>query len=294
MVWLSPVSLLLLGLLLMAPMLLLRRRVLAGLGAVLVLLGLLLMTPLGANALVGAIEAHAEPVATECERIDAIVLLAGGLRRSPSDPEDFDALTSRSLARSFALVQRHRDPDLPLLVAGGGRFRITEAEVMGALLQRLDHGHADPMLETNSRTTWENAAGARELLPAHVQRIALASSALHLPRARLVFEEAGFDVCRWPLDRQYIAVAGVGALWPQSSALVKSEAALHELLGLAYYRFRAQWPGRYTPVLEQNAGLRIESGAGSEVSKGGPHVYGVRPWFDTSPRTDESAPLSEE
>jgi uncharacterized SAM-binding protein YcdF (DUF218 family) len=245
--WLSPVSLLLPGALLAVLGGLVRRRWLAMLGGVLLVTGFALMTPIGANALVGAIERRAEPADGECAAIDAVVLLAGGLRRPPRHREDFDALTTRSLARSFGLIERARDPRLPLLVAGGGRFRITEAEVIGALLQRLDHGHDALLLETASRTTWENATGARSLLPERVVRIALATSALHLPRARLVFEEAGFEVCSWPLDRQYIDAGGLGGLWPQSSALRKSEASLHELAGVGYYRFRKRWPGRYTP-----------------------------------------------
>jgi uncharacterized SAM-binding protein YcdF (DUF218 family) len=251
--WLSPLALLLLAGLILLPALIRRWRLVALLGALLGLVAIALMTPLGANALVRVIERQAEPAPGECEAIDAIVLLAGGLRRPARHREDFDALTARSLARSFGLIEGRRDPRLPLVVAGGGRFRISEAEVIGALLQRLDHGHDALLLETASRTTWENASGVRRLLPERIERIALATSALHLPRARRVFREAGFDVCRWPLDSQYIAAGGIGAWWPQTSALAKSEAALHELVGLAYYRFRQHWPGRFTPEFPEGA-----------------------------------------
>jgi uncharacterized SAM-binding protein YcdF (DUF218 family) len=273
--WLSPLALALLGVLILLPALAWRRRLLAGLGMLLGLVALALMTPIGANALVGAVEDRARPGDGECEAVDAIVLLAGGLRRPARHREDFDALTERSLARTFGLVERRRDPRLPLLVAGGGRFEISEAELIGALLQRLRHGHDALLLETASRTTWENAAGARRLLPERVRRIALATSALHLPRARRVFAEAGFEVCRWPLDFRYIDASGPGAWWPQSSALLKSEAALHELAGIAYYRFRERWPGRFTPEFPDPA----------EVAGSAP-IRTSAPAVETAPATE--------
>jgi uncharacterized SAM-binding protein YcdF (DUF218 family) len=207
-----------------------------------------MMTPLGANALVAAIEGRAAPRPGECDAPEAVVLLSGGLKRSPAHRNDFDALTRRSLARAFDLLEQPRDLALPLLISGGGGFAVREADVLGALLERLGHGHHVLILERESRTTWENAVGSREALPG-VRRVVLASSALHLPRAARVFAEAGFEVCPLPLDSQYVHARGVGALLPQSSSLLKAEAALHELAGELYYRFRERHPGRHTPAL---------------------------------------------
>jgi uncharacterized SAM-binding protein YcdF (DUF218 family) len=97
---------------------------------------------------------------------------------------------------------------------------------------------AELLLEETSRTTWENAQQVRLLRPALV-RIALASSALHLPRARQAFEASGFQVCEWPVHYEALPLRGPWVIWPGSTATRKTEAALHEWLGSWYYRWKA-------------------------------------------------------
>ena len=70
------------------------------------------------------------------------------------------------------------------------------------------------------------------------RRLVLVTSAMHMPRSRLALGRAGFDVCPVPADSRRIAFGLPGYLIPGSSALDKTEAALHELVGLAYYRWR--------------------------------------------------------
>jgi uncharacterized SAM-binding protein YcdF (DUF218 family) len=125
-----------------------------------------------------------------------------------------------------------------LIISGGGPFRLPEAEVIAAFLHQLDPDDRPPQLETTSENTWESAQAVRELLPDSIHRIVLASSALHLPRAMLAFEKAGFEVCPLALNRHYMAVTGWTTLLPQSSSLAKSESALHEVIGEVIYRLR--------------------------------------------------------
>lgn len=238
--WLSPMTLAFVGLLLALGALAAQRRRLAFGGLAVIALALALATPLVANGLVALVERRAEPSAGECERLDAVVLLSGGLQRPALHAEDFGALTAESMARVFAFAGRP-PPALPLLVAGGGPHDVAEAEVLAALLARLGIAVEPRMREMLSLSTWDNAREAARLLLPERRRIALASSALHLPRARRVFIDAGFEVCRLPLHSRYVAAGGIGALWPQSSALAKTEAALHELAGEAYYRARLLW-----------------------------------------------------
>jgi uncharacterized SAM-binding protein YcdF (DUF218 family) len=241
--WLSPLSWLVLA---MVPALLgvlharRRRAWLSGAAAV-VFLSLAAMTPIVANALVGAIEAGAEAPADGCDEVDALVLLSGGFDRAPRDDADFAALTPESLARLFAFASR-MPARVPVLISGGGKYASAEATMLAELLRRLAPQAGTPVLETASRTTWDNAQQTRRLLP-QARRIALATSALHLPRARRAFEAAGFEVCAQPLTSRYLAADGIGAWWPQASALRKSEAALHELAGDVYYRWKARGAG---------------------------------------------------
>ena len=241
MTWYSPLIPLLVGMALLAVSAFMSRPRMAIMGLLLILPGYALMTPLGANLMVLAIEhrTKAAETASVCDQVQAAVLLSGGLNRPAETTSDFGALTSETLARIFAW--RNRDlaenlPILPLTIAGGGPFRIPEAEVIGAFLRRLDPDDQPMQLEVASANTWESAHAVRELLPEATNRIVLASSALHLPRAMLAFEQAGFDVCPLALNRHYMAVTGWTTLLPQSSSLAKSESALHEILGELSYR----------------------------------------------------------
>jgi uncharacterized SAM-binding protein YcdF (DUF218 family) len=202
------------------------------------LLSLFAMTPWFANRLVGAIERRADASAGECGRIDAVVLLSGGLERAPLADDDFAALTPETLARLFAFAKRELASDVSLVIAGGGPHALAESQVIEALLRRIDPQLRVALRETRSATTWENASAVADLLPPP-RRIALATGALHLPRARRAFEAMGFEVCAWPLNRRYIAATGAMAFFPQSSSLRKTEAALHEIVGDFVYRWRA-------------------------------------------------------
>jgi hypothetical protein len=212
-------------------------------GLLLILPGYALMTPLGANLLVLVIEHRIKAAETSpvCDHVQAAVLLSGGLNHPAESTSDFGALTTETLTRIFAW--RNRDSteysaSLPWTIAGGGPFRIPEAEVIGAFLHRLDPDDQPLQLEIASANTWESAQAVRELLPASTSRIVLASSALHLPRAMHAFEQAGFEVCPLVLNRHYMAVTGWTTLLPQSSSLAKSESALHEIIGEVFYRIK--------------------------------------------------------
>lgn len=241
MTWYSPLIPLLVGMLLLALSAFMSRRRLAILGLLIILPSYALMTPLGANLLVLVIEhrTKAAETAPVCDHVQAAVLLSGGLRRPAETTDDFGALTTETLARIFAwrnhdFIKNSSGP--PLTIAGGGPFHIPEAEVIAAFLHTLDPDAPPLQLEISSADTRESAQAVRQMLPESTNRIALASSALHLPRAMLAFEQAGFEVCPLALNRHYMAVSGWTTLIPQSSSLAKSESALHEIIGGVIYR----------------------------------------------------------
>lgn len=235
---LSPVTLLLAALLLCAAGALAHRRWLRGIGVALLLAALASMTPLVANALVGALEARAVAAPGDCEDLEAVVFLSGGLQRAPRGGGDVAALTPDTVARVLGLAERGAGQGLPLVVSGGGPYSVAESDVIASLMHRLGIAGDAVQLESSSLTTWDSAASVRRLLPRSTTRIALASSALHLPRAMLAFRAQGFTVCPWPLRSRYLPPELPWSLLPQSSALSKTEAAWHELAGLLWYRVR--------------------------------------------------------
>lgn len=213
-----------------------RRRWLRGLGLMALAVGWLGSTPFVANLLVGAIESRADAGAENCNDLQAIVLLTGGLVREGKTSDDVQAINAETLQRAMALLDRD-DPSLPLIIAGGGFYRISEAELLQHFIHRQAPGRKVAMLETTSRNTWENATHTAVLLPPP-RRIALATSALHLPRARRAFETAGFTVCPWPLNRQYLRSMGGWGVLPHLMAVRRTEAFVHEIGGWLFYGWR--------------------------------------------------------
>jgi uncharacterized SAM-binding protein YcdF (DUF218 family) len=238
-VLLSPLGL---GILLALVLLIAWRRMprwLRGIAIALEIVAVAACCPVGANALVWLIESRVPKTETCTAPLpDTIVLLSGGLERPAENADDFAALDANSIQRTLAAVALwKRMPSATLAIAGGGPFEIKESEVLTHLAEKLGVPAASIRREDESQTTWENAQDLRRLQPPLPDRIWLVSSAIHLPRAEHAFRAAGFDVCIHVSDRDYLAPRGIGYFLPQSSAVRKSETAIHELVGQALYAF---------------------------------------------------------
>lgn len=210
-------------------------------GIFIVILPLVAMTPLGANTLVRLVESRAPSRACAAEPPMTIVVLSGGFQREPLSATDFSAENSQSLDRLFAgAALWKRTPGAHLVIAGGGDGAIAESEVMARLAEQLGVPAQAIGTERRSHSTWENAQNLAALKPPLPARITLVSSALHLPRALIAFRAAGFQPCAWSSGSMYLPPGGLGYFVPQSSSLLKTEAAIHELAGAAYYAWRAR------------------------------------------------------
>lgn len=212
--------------------------------------GLLLLTllslPVVAGALLRVLERQypaLPPTALSAPPVDAVVILGSGrYRKAPEFGGEDDA---KGLAldrlRYGALVARRSGK--PVLVAGGSLEKglRPEAEIMRDVLKR-DFGVATRWVEERSENTRENALySAKILLPQGVRRIALVTHAFHMPRAVGAFEAAGFDVLPAPTVFLGSRNANVEAsdFMPGYDVMHKSGYALHELIGLLWYRLRA-------------------------------------------------------
>lgn len=204
------------------------------------LLACVLMTlPWVANAMIGWQEGRSA-VSESCLQSPphAVVVLSGGTTRQPTDETDFSALGESSLRRLIGAVDRLRQqPDARLVISGGSTvYGVGEGALMRAFAERLGVAGENTMLENASHSTWQNAQFVRALEPALPSRIWLVTSAAHMPRSRYAFEQAGFEVCAWPVDARYTRANSVGYYLPSSDALEKSDAVLHEWFGEAAYR----------------------------------------------------------
>lgn len=199
-----------------------------------------LTTPLGANALLGWQESRA-PLAAQCSAPlpDTIVLLSAGLDRHPRSEEDAAALDVAGVRRLLAAMELYRrTPGARLVILGSSGYMIADSRILADLAQRLG-AEADAIrIETRSLTTWENAQAAARLAPRLPRRIWLVTSAVHMARAFDTFSRAGFAPCAWAAAPDYHAADGPGYFLPGGSAVLKSEQALHEIVGALVYRLR--------------------------------------------------------
>ena len=136
------------------------------------------------------------------------------------------------------------EPQLRLIAAGGAIASITEADMIANYWNAMGTDNQRIVRESSSSNTRENAINVAQLLTdENVQGpVRLLTSAVHMPRAllsfRLAMSEQGHDVCPVSVDQQAIPDVPLWALIPQTTALVKFDKWMHEIIALAVYRLR--------------------------------------------------------
>lgn len=177
--------------------------------------------------------------ADDLKQAQAIVVLGGGRNRSALEwgGESVNYTTLERLRYAALLA---RSSGLPIYVSGGmpdgGRF--AEGTLMAGTLTN-DYRVPVKWIDNTANTTRENAlAAARDLQSAGMERVALVTSAMHMPRSRASFEKVGFTVIPAPAGYRGQRPFAPYQLIPSPTALRLSHAALREWVSIAYYRLR--------------------------------------------------------
>lgn len=175
--------------------------------------------------------------------VGAIVVLGAGVIDGAPDEGGSAALSGEALKRVVYGLRLYRSLGVPIVVSGGrvwNRGGESEADTAATLLARLGVPEGIVIREGSSRTTWENAREVAKALAArNIARVALVTSACHMPRAMLAFARAGVSCIAAPTD--YRAAAGGEPLFgvlPSFSALGGSFTSLREYAGIIQYRAR--------------------------------------------------------
>lgn len=172
---------------------------------------------------------------------DGIIVLGGAI-----DPERSQARGSlemdSSAERIVAMLQlARRYPAARIVFTGGSNNLIEtpvpEAPIAGDLLEDFGTPRSRIVLESESRTTAENAAFTRNLVaPKPGERWLLVTSAFHMPRSIGAFRKAGFDVEAYPVDwRTRGWRDGSEPFGTLSAGLARTDVAIHEWIGLIAY-----------------------------------------------------------
>ena len=93
-------------------------------------------------------------------------------------------------------------------------------------------------LETQSRTTFENAQYSAQILHSHgLTSIFLVTHAWHMPRAKQAFEHFGIKVIPAPtVFYGSPAPVSLGDFIPTTHALLVTSVAFHEIIGRIWYQ----------------------------------------------------------
>lgn len=214
-----------------------RRR---GFAAIAVLVALLGSNGLVASAVMRRLEMQYLPP-PDGVTADAIVVLSGGERR-PLPPRPTLDLNDAGDRLTYGAILFRRGAAPRLVVTG-----TTVANDMRTFLLQLGLPPSAVASETRSFDTHDHAVNLCPLLASQgVSRVLLVTSAVHMPRSMAVFRRGcpALDVVPAPTDYRRPVNEEDGwdalAVWllPSPYAVVAVTEALHEYIGLAYYRVR--------------------------------------------------------
>jgi uncharacterized SAM-binding protein YcdF (DUF218 family) len=173
---------------------------------------------------------------------EAIVVLGGG-RRIGSPEYGGDSVNAFTLERLRYAAWLHRRTGRPILVTGGAPGGGCTPE--GILMtQTLGQDFKTPVKwqENRALTTWDNARNSATLLKQDgIKRIYLVSHAWHLRRAVPLFEKEGLEVVPAGTGFSSSDSNDIFDWIPNTRAYTESYLALHEWLGVLWYKARASF-----------------------------------------------------
>ncbi|MET0290611.1 MAG: YdcF family protein [Pseudoxanthomonas sp.] len=250
--WLSPLAWLLASVLVGVVALTFKwgRKRLAQLSMAGIAISTLAMMPLVADGLLAIIEAPMQ--APDCTGERTAVVLSGGLDREPRDAQDVSVISMSGRQRAERAAEWWHAGDGRQLVVAGGAWTPdapSESALMKVYLGRMGVPAAVIRTETQSQNTWDNALNMLQMRPAVPREVVVITSAVHVPRARYAMQQAGFESCMLPSDSMRVPLRFPTMFMPSKSGVAGTEAALHELIGIVWYRFLAWWepmPARST------------------------------------------------
>jgi uncharacterized SAM-binding protein YcdF (DUF218 family) len=173
---------------------------------------------------------------------EAIVVLGGGIAPAAPPYTTEPELTNGS-DRIWQAARMFKAGTAPRIIVSGGSFieqqggpATTEAEAMRRFLLDLGVPGDAIVSEDKALNTIENIRNVRELVKGG--RVAIITSAFHVPRAARLARQGGLDFAIFGVDWSVPsdAVAWWDAWLPSAGALGESNTAIKELVALAFDR----------------------------------------------------------
>jgi len=211
----------------------------------------LVSMPLVAGVLMRSTEtiANGEPALPAGTSPGAIIVLATDARYNDGEPEAVGPLTLERLAEA---ARQQRRLGLPILVSGGPPDH-PETSLAALMSKALAEDFNVPVewREDRSRNTFENASFSAAILrQAGVRSALVVVHPWDMARALWSFRAVGYPVVPLPTFENHGWSISALSFLPQIPALRDSYYALHELIGLGWYRVRygSWWPHQTTTL----------------------------------------------
>ena len=167
-----------------------------------------------------------------------ILVLGGGHtfdKRLPANSQ----LSENALGRLSEGIRIHRMlPGSKLITSGAGlEGQLTQAEILRNAAILLGVDSASVRMQTQPFNTWTEAGEYKKNFGNSAQLI-LVTSALHMPRSVYLFKKAGLNPMAAPTNFRVKKSDNINRwFWvPSSGNIAKTEAVVHELLGLLWAR----------------------------------------------------------
>jgi uncharacterized SAM-binding protein YcdF (DUF218 family) len=198
-------------------------------------------TRAGAWLLLTPLENLNTPLTAAADRgAQAIVVLGGGRVSNAPEYGAQDIPSYVTLARLRYAARLQRETSLPLLATGGMPDGAAESEAMlMARVLREDFAVPVQWLEQDSDNTAQSAQWSARLLRQHgIRKVLLVTDAMHMPRSQKIFTQYGLDVIPAPtIFFSRMRFTPIDFL-PSGEGMRLSRYALHEWIGLGWYRLR--------------------------------------------------------
>lgn len=178
------------------------------------------------------------------ENYNAAILLGGFVTFDKKDQQSYFTSASDRFIQTALLYKTGRIKKI--IVSGGNGYIVknnfTESGFVKQKFIELGVAANDIYTDTTSRNTLENAVNTKRIIDSlHLQEpFLLISSAMHLPRARLLFEKRGIVVKLYPCD--FLAKKDLANnftedyILPSAHALVIWDLFIKEIAGIIAYK----------------------------------------------------------
>lgn len=173
--------------------------------------------------------------------IKFIVVLGGGHISDPVLPvtSQIGEETLVRLIEGIRLYRKHAG--VKLVLSGGPVFDpIPDAYIMADLAKELGVNEDDILIESKSKDTKDEANLIKPIV--NDNRFILVTSAVHMPRSMAIFKKLGMNPVPAPTGHKVKdnQTFNPFLFLPNAGDLLKSEAGLHEYLGMAWSKLRGQ------------------------------------------------------